>query len=113
MGSKSLLKAGAQVIVLGAAMLISVGAAAAQDPSSARPCGQSTEQYRGPAGELVETAYFWRNCQNVGDYVNIDKVWYPDEQRCIGAGRTEHVGSTSYGGAPVGNVRGVSLIRSC
>ena len=110
--------------VAGATLLSGAGQATAQEPLSQTaeavataqpppPCGQSTKEYRGPGGNLMEIAYFWRNCRNVGDYVNIDISLWPDEQRCVGAGKTEYVGSSTVGGPPAGNVRGVRLIGDC
>lgn len=67
---------------------------------AADPCGNHTHQV------LDQQYRYWRNCITTSEKINIDKILWPDEKICVGAGSDTGLGLTT-------NVRGASRVGDC
>ncbi|WP_329203795.1 hypothetical protein [Streptomyces sp. NBC_01435] len=96
-----ILSISAAAFTLALAMITSASAAeAAPDAKAADPCGNHTHQ-------VLDTQYrYWRNCITTSEKINIDKILWPDEKICVGAGSDTPLGPTNA-------VRGASRVGDC
>jgi hypothetical protein len=88
-------------------LLTGTGAQAAPASASGQqiewPCGYHTDPYAKLA--------FWRNCDPVhGDYINVDRILWADDQLCIPSGKRVQLG---WALGRIQDIRGAQLLRDC
>ncbi|MEU6955585.1 hypothetical protein [Streptomyces sp. NPDC045714] len=69
-------------------------------PQAHDPCGNHTHQV------LDTQDRYWRNCITTSEKINIDKIFWPDEKICVGAGSDTYLGGVTA-------VRGASRVGDC
>lgn len=67
------------------------------------PCGYHTD----PNSKLA----FWKNCDPAhGDYINVDRILWADDQVCVPSGKRQQLG---WAMGRVQDIRGAQLLRDC
>ncbi len=112
-------------VVAGAALLAGASPATAHEvlsravaadttTQSTRPCGESVDATRLPSGGFDTFYYYWRNCRNVGDRLEIQRWFYPIEYKCVPEAKTELVETWKYSRfSNTGEVFSIKSIGDC